>query len=120
MDTQMLPVKLTDEEIKTRAQEQQKLIQEHDEVELQRASISKSMKEQMEDLQLRVRKLKRAIESGTELRPVEVEERPDYEASKMDTYRLDTGEFVSSRPMEEGEKQVALFPRAKEAEPARA
>lgn len=120
MDTRLLPVQLTDEEIKTRAQEQQKLIQEHDEVELQRSILGKSMKEQMEDLKVRIRRAKRVIESGSELRPVEVEERPDYEASKMDTYRLDTNEFVSSRPMDEGEKQVALFPKAKEAEQARA
>lgn len=56
----------------------------------------------------------RAISNGFEYRDVECEVDRDFEAKKVWTTRLDTGEIIKSRDMTQEELQVHLF-REKEA-----
>lgn len=70
------------------------------------------------DLESQVRQvneLAEAVETGTEMRPVECYEKFDLVGKTVQRIRGDTQEVIRSRPMDEGEIQLAyqgeLFPR---------
>ena len=53
--------------------------------------------------------LKAEVRSGREYREVECRLEPDFKAGIMQIVRVDTGEFVRSRPLRTDERQPPLF-----------
>lgn len=104
-----LPVKLTLDETKLRSEALGKAIQEHADIEAEKDASNKRFKERLESLDLDISRLGRICREGRELRHVPVTDHKDYDRGTVETVRLDTGEVVGSRPMNEDERQAGLF-----------
>lgn len=87
------------------------LVSQLDKLELLKVEKVESAKKFAEDIKTKervVRDLAYDVKSGTELRPVECAEKPQYGKSMVELIRLDTGEVLSSRPMSAEERQGAF------------
>lgn len=111
MKTQYLPVQLTPEERAVRSGELAEAIDEHRQEEARLDQLveahkgaKKQIEAELEERIAQVRRLAATVRTGYEQRLVEVEERADDERSVIDTYRLDTGDRVGTRPM--GDKEL--------------
>jgi len=107
-----LPVRLTREELLARADELSHKHGEQEEEERTQSDMKASMKSRMERLKLEITGIARVIREKAEDRMVECQERFDYEAKVVETFRLDTGEVVGSRGMTADERNLSLFPQA--------
>lgn len=107
--TMQLPVKLTDEELQIRSRELAEKLTEIEAVDEDRASAMAAFKARKDKLVLDSRRLTRIVRTGQEEREVHVTETKNWERGTIETIRLDTGEVVSSRPMNPSERQEALF-----------
>jgi len=108
MKTQMLPVKLTDDELLQKGEE---LADAHEELVEANGELKKNqdyLKNRIKGIQADISDLIRALKNKTEDREVDCEERPDYESGNMQTVRLDTGEVVYTRPLIDSEKQMQI------------
>lgn len=111
-DTRDLPVKLNDDEVLLRADEAAKTTRAMYEAEQRRKDVGKALKEEVDDLQAKLKKLARIVETRTEDRPVEVEWERDDRRMMMTLVRRDTGQVVETRAMnseELAQRQVDLF-----------
>lgn len=104
-----LSVKLTDEERMTRALKAAELSAKYDETEDKKKDVTATLAAEMKTLREEMAGLQRAVRSGTEVQPVQVEERRNEARRTIELYRLDTEELVHSRPMTVEERQGKLF-----------
>ena len=108
-NTQSLPVRLTEQELIAKGAELSAMIKALSYEEAEKKSVADAFKARITDLDTQIQRLAQIVRDKKEFRPVEVIEQPDYDAMMMRTVRLDTGEVVSSRPLEGSERQRPLF-----------
>ena len=112
IETRELPVKLNDDEILQRADEAAKTTREMYAAEEKRKEVGKEMKGHVDELQEKLKRLSRIVETKTEDRPIEVRWERDDGRMMMYLVRLDTGEVVQARAMDAEElaaRQADLF-----------
>lgn len=103
VETLELPVKLTDPEVLQRADEAAKVTREMYEAEQKRKDTARDQKKVVDDMQLKLKKLARIVETKTEMRPVEVTWERDDARLMMLCIRTDTGEVARTRAMTDKE-----------------
>jgi hypothetical protein len=119
-----LPVKLTEEEIRTKGSEQADAVGELSRQEAEKKETVKELNIALKSTRKRINELAQAVRTGVEIRQVECRVVPV--GDEMHTERLDTNETVDRRPMSEYERREAAQGRlfedeqedADEAEPA--
>lgn len=107
--TQVLPVKLTQNELVARGRALTERLAALDEKRAEAADSAKRFKDQITVIDDHCRTLRRTIESESEDRDVECEERIDRVRRIATVVRLDTGEVVSERKLELDDVQAGLF-----------
>ncbi len=111
-----LPVRLTEEEIIARGAEMADAEAKLDaaergldeQIESARAG-RKIAEERIAEARREVRRLGKIVREGREDRLVDVTEQLDVAASAVHTVRLDTGEIVRTRSMNEADRQRSMF-----------
>ena len=117
MNTETLPVVLTDIELLDLGQ---KLAEKHREGRMEeddQKEAKSAMKERLEGIENEINRLAGLIRERREYRQVEVHEVKDFSRSMVDTLRDDTGELVRTRPMTSEDRTVSLFTDANTAGP---
>lgn len=108
--TRLLPVVLTDAEMRGRAQEQASVYRElgrhHDHAD----SVKAQLKATERRLEARLSELAEMINRGTEERDIPIEIVADYPAGLAREIRTDTGEILLERKLEAKERQQSMFP----------
>lgn len=107
---ELLPVKLTDDELLAYGCELAREERVLAELQERRKEVTQNIRAEMGEHQARIRKLSRFVESGEEPREVECEELWDYRQGKLVVTRLDTGVVVTERPLTPEERQGDLLP----------
>jgi hypothetical protein len=115
MDTRMLPVRLNEEELLTKASLLSTKVHELAIEEDDQKDAKAAMKKRLDDLNREITDVARIVREKVEPRPVEVHESKNYARRIVEIVRVDTGEVVDSRPMTEQERNVDLFPEVREA-----
>lgn len=104
---QQLPVQLTEEELKQRGKDLAKTHQDISEVERHKKEINDDFKAKLSALDATTGTLSRAISNGYEYREVECEWAYFWEKGEKHMIRLDTGETVEIRKIEQWERQAS-------------
>jgi hypothetical protein len=107
METRLLPVKLTDEEVALKSSELARDVKTRDELEESRKEENTRRKDDIELYDKSIRSNAAAVRSREELREVEVEWRANLERRMMDLFRLDTDERIEQRSMTDEEHAAA-------------
>jgi hypothetical protein len=107
-ETMILPVKLSDTEIKERGQTLAELLRSIGEKESEKAVTAKEYSNEIKKLEAEVGVVADAIRTGQEDREVEIEKRPDYDRNAIDIVRVDTGEVVATNEMTDSDRQSDL------------
>lgn len=100
-----LPVKLTEEEIRTKGSEQAEAVGELSRQESEKKETVKELNVGLKSTRKRINELAQAVRTGVEIRPVDCRVVPV--GDEMHTERLDTNETVDRRPMNEYERREA-------------
>jgi hypothetical protein len=106
MPTLMLPCTLTDEDRLRISSEQTAEITAQEQVEGAKKAAVKDFNVAIKQHRAKVHDFNESLRTGTELRDIEVEERPDYVAGIVFIHRLDTGECVKQRAIDPDERQL--------------
>lgn len=109
MKMQDLPVKLTEIEMEAKAQQLVDLMDQKEKKDAEFAQLRKRHNDQMAEMTFKISVLARQRREGTELRPVQTAEVPDYHERKVETVRQDTGEVIGSRPLTQADRQQDLL-----------
>jgi hypothetical protein len=72
-------------------------------------SLRKSHQAEIKGYDKDIHRLRNVVDTGAEWKDVECEQRFDYARGIVDIFRIDTGAYVRSRQMKEGERQAQLF-----------
>jgi hypothetical protein len=104
--TQPLPVKLSKEELAARSKELAELIRKQEELEEEKKQQAAEIKAELDRSKARARTLSSSIRTGEEYQDVECEWVPDTLRLRMNLVRRDNGGIVSSRDMNEKERQL--------------
>jgi hypothetical protein len=104
-ETRLLPVKLSPEELRERANELADKVRKWEALERLRKETAKAQKVQIDGIKENVLELSSIVSQKSELRPVEVIESFDVPERLAREVRTDTGETVGSRPMTLAEVQ---------------
>lgn len=104
-----LKVVLTKEQKEQKTSELLQVMNTKDQVEARFESVKKSHQAEVKDYEKQIVSLRRIVDSGTEWKDVECEQRFDYERGIVDIFRVDTGKYVRSRQMKDNERQSELF-----------
>ena len=104
-----LPVELTPDEVRAKGVELAARVDEMYAIDVERKEAAAAIRERRADVEAQVIELKGEVRSGREYREVECRLEPDFQAGVMQIVRVDTGEFVRSRPLSPDERQPALF-----------
>lgn len=99
---------LTDQEAKDAVENLLAMMEQTERLEEDRKATLNEFKEKLDEAKKEVRRLRRMIESGTELRPVEFDRLKNFKSFEISKRRRDTGEIYKTRPMEAFERQKAL------------
>ena len=111
MNTENLPCKLSDEELRLRGKKLATLWAEIAQIETRKKVAMQEFKQEIESREADCLTLVKQINEGQEWREVQIEEVKDWEASSVRTIRIDTGEMVNVRAMTPRETQRHLeFP----------
>lgn len=108
MLTEILPVKLTNDELRERGERLAGLLEEIATEEAEKKAANDMAKDVIERLETKAYMLARVIRSRQEDREVQVDEVEDLEAKEFRTVRIDTGETVHRRRMTPEELQRPL------------
>jgi hypothetical protein len=108
-DTESLPVKLNDQELRDRAKLLGEKITAKAELEEAKKASASEFKLKIENVDLEIYTLGHVVTKGEEHRPVPVTKRANHERGLVEFVRLDTGEVYSSRAMSHDERQAGLF-----------
>lgn len=103
-----LPVKLTKEEVRTKGERIAELVIDVVDIEDEKKTVTKEYAARLKALGKEIRGLSREVRSGEEEREVECEERIDHGRNVIEIVRMDTGEVVAHRPMEDYDRQREL------------
>lgn len=106
--TDIQRVRLTDEELIERAQEQSRTLQTIEEMENDLKTKAQHAKAAIAEREADVKRLAVEIRDRATYRPVDCERIFDYRRGLVIEVRLDTGEQISERPMTYAEKQREL------------
>lgn len=106
--TMMLPCTLTDADRLRIEGEKTGKLKEQEDVEAQKKEAVRGYNVTLKALKAEIHDLNESHRTGTELRDVEIEERPDYKAGIIFIHRLDTGDCVKERAIDPDERQVKL------------
>lgn len=114
--TMLLPVKLTEAEVRAKAKELTRLIAQHRNSEIRLEDLAAGYKSakahaeaESDDLLSQVRSCSTVVSTESEMREVEVFDVLDFDTATVLTKRGDTEEVVASRGMTEAERQRSLF-----------
>lgn len=107
-DTQRLPCQLTPAETAVRADELARTLETLEVLKADKAAAVSRFREMIKLSERKSYDLGDVVRTGKEYREVPVRYASDFEANQIHTIRLDTGEVVSSRPMEAAERQQAM------------
>ncbi len=103
-----LKVVLTKEEIADRADRAAGLLQDRDTKEEEQKARAKAEKAVIEQIESELRRVSNEVRTKATYQDVQCERRYVYDKSKVQEWRLDTGEMMSERDMNETEKQRDL------------
>jgi hypothetical protein len=109
MNTRLLPVKLTEEEIKVKGEELAKSIDDHTNLEKEKKSVLSDFTKRLKESSEFVRRTAKIVETGTEFRDVPVRKDFDPKKNICRIFREDTGDLVEARSMTAEEYQKELF-----------
>lgn len=103
-----LKVILTKEEIADRADRAAGLLQDRDTKEEEQKARAKAEKAVIESIESELRRVSNEVRTKATYQDVQCERRYVYDEGKVQEWRLDTGEMISERDMNETEKQRDL------------
>ena len=103
-----LKVILTKEEIADRADRAAGLLQDRDTKEEEQKARAKAEKAVIESIESELRRVSNEVRTKATYQDVQCERRYVYDKSKVQEWRLDTGEMISERDMNDSEKQRDL------------
>lgn len=115
---QRLPVKLDEKAVALAGVRLANKLQQHEEFLTQAAGVKKNLNSQEAAIQGDIDTIAKAIRSGVEEQPVEVEVRADFERGVAEFVRLDTGETVTKRTLSDDERQTQMVLEVKERDEA--
>lgn len=92
-------VKCTETEVAAKGRELARLLEQRDDVDEDKRETVKAFKVQLDGLDEEIRDTAKVVTSGVEMRPIECAERFVKDRALVETYRLDTGDVISERPM---------------------
>lgn len=105
MKTESLPVPLTQEEIAERADRMATALRKITELEIEKKAKNDEIKHKKEELEKDIAVWASQVREKAENREVEIELQSNWETGQIETFRLDTGELIRTRPMTPSEKQ---------------
>ena len=111
VETQMLPVRMTEGELLAKADELVRTLHAIKMEEADQTDTKSAMKERLGRLQTEAEMLANIVRSKTEMREVETKVRLVNEKGVVETFRVDTGEVIGTRVMTAEERNLKLFPR---------
>jgi hypothetical protein len=114
---ELLPCKLTDEELRERGDELVKVLAAVDEIEAEKKLANDQFKARIQIQEARARELRTAIETKREDRSVECVESYELRLGVARTTRVDTGEQIRERALRSSELQPTLPGTEAEAAP---
>ena len=103
-----LPVKLSHDEYEQRSKRYATQIGLIADIEAEKKAKVKSYAERIETAKLEAERLRAAVLSGTELRPVTCKVVPNHARGCFDVVHPDTGEVVRTEPMSTHDKQLTI------------
>lgn len=103
-----LPCELTEYEVAERAKTLAELHAKQDKLEVEKKAVVDDFKGKLDHVERDMKILARQVRDRSEHRDVEVDERLDDIRFVIETFRLDTGEIIRSRPMTQDEKTEAM------------
>lgn len=109
-ETRKLPVRLSEAELKAKADDLAKANIDRVNLENEKSKLSSEFNARIKEIKGDIAELSQAISSRMEHRDVEIEERRNEQSFMIETFRLDTDEKISERAMTTSERQVPLFP----------
>lgn len=98
----------TEEEKRDFATEMALKVAEMQSLEDQKKAVASQFKSDIEALQAKVNRFAYNLNSGSEMRSVECRIEYDTEHKEATYYRIDTGEFIKTRLMNQQELQISL------------
>ena len=110
LETRRLACELAEHEVANRAIKMARLVEE---IKKRRAKLKADVEEAREEIRLLqgdVERLAKEVRERAEERDVSVDVRHDDTRFSVETYRLDTGQVIDSRPMTEDEREDAVQP----------
>jgi hypothetical protein len=116
MNTQSLPVKLSEQELIIKGNELSVLVSDLEEMETRKKNAMAGFKSEIDGTSERIGALAKIVREKKEYREVETEDRKNMDRMTMDTIRLDTLEVVSYRELKGHERNLGLFPAQVEKE----
>lgn len=109
--TRNLPVKLSEEELRSRSDDLAKVNIDRVDLETKKSARSSEFNREIKEAKLKISQLSQAISSRQEYRDIEIEERRNEETFMVETWRLDgEPEKISERAMTSAERQIQMFP----------
>ena len=111
MSQRTLPVYLTEEDRLASSKKLAETLWERDNAQDEAKEAAAASRDKVKALSEIISELQTVVRSGVQHRFVDCEDRKNLPAGTIETYRLDTGEMVESRPMSSLEKQVDMFPQ---------
>lgn len=106
-DTMLLPVKLTDQELLSKASEAAEKTRKLAKAEADLKDVQENYKATIKSLKADVGRLLDEVENRREMRHVEVDTVPVASLAKMEIFRTDTGEMVATRAMTKDELETS-------------
>jgi hypothetical protein len=104
-----LPVTLTREQVEERSQRSAHLVQDCDHIEEALKAYTKTEKSRIATVQSEIRHLSSEVRSKTTYQDVPCERRYNFTTGRVSEVRIDTGEVISERDMNDAERQRDLF-----------
>ena len=106
--TEELPCKLTEAEKVLRGDQLVQKLAERDKVHADAKADAAAYRKDLEEIDATVSSIAKAIRDGSELREVDVIERPNYTIDQVELVRLDTSEVYETRAFEHDERQLGM------------
>lgn len=107
--TLKLPVVLSQSDLAMRSTELGDALQERAQVEFDRKQAANGYSRQIKAIDRKIGELGQVVRTGEESRLVECTERANFGDRTVETYRLDTQDRVSARPIRKDEAQMDFF-----------